>query len=188
MYFQRNWEFGSALSNLWISKSPPPPPVRHCRTETLETHFECSEHIHNCSTCVMHMYKIVSGSISYVLNITVRPCSLVRSSSCGRIRADSHIPCRFPAANLPWPWEVAFRTAYSWHGMACVNKTRPHYVNQMGKTQSKPLTERHGMCESAFTVSTRTSRCRSLVHSRSRLHFRAVPYRIYFDRTFLRFL
>jgi hypothetical protein len=29
-------------------------------------------------------------------------------------------------------------------GMACVNKTRPHCVNQMGKTQSKPVAERHG--------------------------------------------
>jgi hypothetical protein len=42
--------------------------------------------------------------------------------------------------------------------MACVNQTRPHYVNQMGKTQSNDLAERHGrgtageqhgMCESA---------------------------------------
>ena len=30
------------------------------------------------------------------------------------------------------------------HGMASVNQTRPHYVNQMGKTHSKPLTARHG--------------------------------------------
>jgi hypothetical protein len=29
--------------------------------------------------------------------------------------ANSHIQCRSPVAN-PWPWEVAFRTAYSWHG------------------------------------------------------------------------
>jgi hypothetical protein len=28
--------------------------------------------------------------------------------------------------------------------MVCVNQTRPHCVNQMGKTQSKPLAERHG--------------------------------------------
>jgi hypothetical protein len=28
--------------------------------------------------------------------------------------------------------------------MACVNQTRPHYVNQMGKTQSNYLAERHG--------------------------------------------
>jgi hypothetical protein len=49
----------------------------------------------------------------------------------------------------------------AWHecGMALVNKTRPHYVYQMGKTQSKPLAARHGrggacqrrgMCELAF--------------------------------------
>jgi hypothetical protein len=29
-------------------------------------------------------------------------------------------------------------------GVACVNQTRPHCVNQMGKTQSKPLASRHG--------------------------------------------
>ena len=43
--------------------------------------------------------------------------------------------------------------------MASVNQTRPHCVNQMGKTHSKPLAGRHGrgmawarhaMCESAF--------------------------------------
>jgi hypothetical protein len=37
--------------------------------------------------------------------------------------------------------------------MACVNQTRPHCVNQMEKTQSKPLAARHGtsMCELAFS-------------------------------------
>ena len=51
--------------------------------------------------------------------------------------------------------------ARAWHGrgMASVNQTRPHCVNQMGKTHSKPLEARHGrgtawarhaMCESAF--------------------------------------
>jgi hypothetical protein len=47
----------------------------------------------------------------------------------------------------------------AWHGMASVNQTRPHCVNQMGKTHSKPLAARrgrgtawagHAMCESAF--------------------------------------
>jgi hypothetical protein len=35
----------------------------------------------------------------------------------------------------------------AWHGrgMTCVNQTRPHCVNQMGKTQSKPLTAGYGM-------------------------------------------
>ena len=36
--------------------------------------------------------------------------------------------------------------------MASVNQKRPHCVNQMGKAHSKPLAERHAMCESAFTV------------------------------------
>jgi len=45
------------------------------------------------------------------------------------------------------------------HGMASVNQTRPHYVNQRGKKHSKPLAARHGrgmawaryaMCESAL--------------------------------------
>jgi hypothetical protein len=37
--------------------------------------------------------------------------------------------------------------AWAW---VCVNETRAHCVNQMGKTQSKPLAARHGMCELAF--------------------------------------
>jgi hypothetical protein len=46
-------------------------------------------------------------------------------------------------------------------GMASVNPTQPHCVNQMGKTHSKPLMARHGrgtawarhaMCESSFAV------------------------------------
>jgi hypothetical protein len=39
---------------------------------------------------------------------------------------------------------VALRkTAWSEHGMASVNQTQPHCVNQMGKTHSKPLVARH---------------------------------------------
>jgi hypothetical protein len=30
------------------------------------------------------------------------------------------------------------------NGMVCVNQTRPHCVNQMGKTPSESLAERHG--------------------------------------------
>jgi hypothetical protein len=47
------------------------------------------------------------------------------------------------------------------NGMVCVNQTRPHCVNQMGKTQYEALAERHGMgtarerhgmCKSALSV------------------------------------
>ena len=34
--------------------------------------------------------------------------------------------------------------AWHGHGMASVKQTRPHCVNQMGKTHSKPLAARHG--------------------------------------------
>jgi hypothetical protein len=70
-------------------------------------------------------------------------------------------------APMAWPWVVAFRTAYcclagEWqgNGMAGVNQTRPHCVNQMGKSQTKPLVEwhsrgmaweRHSMCELGLT-------------------------------------
>jgi hypothetical protein len=40
--------------------------------------------------------------------------------------------------------------AWLGRGMACVNETRPHCINQMEKTQSQLLAERHGMCELAF--------------------------------------
>ena len=52
--------------------------------------------------------------------------------------------------------------AWHGHGMASVNQTRPHCVNQMGKTHSKHLAARHGrgtawerhaMCETAFIES-----------------------------------
>jgi hypothetical protein len=36
------------------------------------------------------------------------------------------------------------RTAWHGRGMASVNQTRPHCVNQMGKTHSKHLAARHG--------------------------------------------
>ena len=51
----------------------------------------------------------------------------------------------------------------AWRGMASVNQTRPHCVNQMGKAHTKPLAARHGrgtawarhvMGESAFTLAT----------------------------------
>jgi hypothetical protein len=57
--------------------------------------------------------------------------------------------------------EQGMGAAWAWHGycMASVNETRPHCVNQMGKTHYKPLATRHGrgtawarhaMCESAL--------------------------------------
>ena len=57
--------------------------------------------------------------------------------------------------------------------MASVNQTRPHCVNQMGKTYSKPLAAwhgrgsawtRHAMCESALSSSQANVRALLSVH------------------------
>jgi len=58
----------------------------------------------------------------------------------------SRIQTGSPQAVPRWPCcAVALRRmAWSEHGMASVKQTRLHCVNQMGKTDSKPLAERHG--------------------------------------------
>jgi hypothetical protein len=69
----------------------------------------------------------------------------------------------YHAVTLPRPCNGLERSLSERHirGMACVNQTRPHCVNQMGKTHSKALAERHGrgttwerhgMCKSALSV------------------------------------
>jgi hypothetical protein len=71
-----------------------------------------------------------------------------RSPTCRLWTADanSHIPCRSHVGPLPWTCRGHERSLSERHirGMACVNQTRPHCVNQMEKTQSKHLAERHG--------------------------------------------
>jgi hypothetical protein len=82
-------------------------------------------------------------------------------------------------ANMPSPCHGLERSLTERHisgmagerhgnGMACVNQTRPHYVNQIGKTQSNDLAERHGrgtawerhgMCDSALRHSVQVSIC-----------------------------
>jgi hypothetical protein len=76
-----------------------------------------------------------------------------RSPTC-RLRtadANSHIPHRSHAA-LCRGLETSLSERHirgmagerHRNGMACVNQTLPHCVNQMGKTQSKALAQRHG--------------------------------------------
>jgi hypothetical protein len=87
-------------------------------------------------------------------------------------KADSHIACRAHAVPLPCRAAKGLECVFPIWFTQCgrvwftlhifMNKTRPHCVNQMGKTHSKPLAARHGrgtawarhaMCESAFTGS-----------------------------------
>ena len=63
-----------------------------------------------------------------------------RGSRRSRMRAGSkQAVSRRPCCAVAWR-----RTARSEHGMASVNQTRPHCLNQMGKIHSKTLAARHG--------------------------------------------
>jgi hypothetical protein len=52
--------------------------------------------------------------------------------------------CHEPAMALRGRFQKGKFVAWQENGIACVNQTRPHCVNQTGNTQSKALVERHG--------------------------------------------
>ena len=96
---------------------------------------------------------------------TVRPCLI---NTCHAMP----MPCSDHAVFLKATAQHGrLSTVGAWHGhgIASVNQTRPHCVNRMGKTHSKPLAARHGrgtawarhtMCESAIMQITRGSSTR----------------------------
>ena len=107
------------------------------------------------------------GAYMYFTNYAASSAALLSSSRRSYLRglgnkADSHIACCSHAVPLSCRAAKGLqghsiarpsrdgravalkRTARSEHGMASVNQTRPHFVNQMGKTHSKPLAARHG--------------------------------------------
>jgi hypothetical protein len=72
-----------------------------------------------------------------------------------------------------WPWEERHGRGWHWRSMKSVNQTRPHCVNHMGKTHSKPLAAQHGrgtawarhaVCESAYEMLTTVNRNEALYH------------------------
>jgi hypothetical protein len=54
------------------------------------------------------------------------------------------VPMPRCAVALSGRFQNGMVVAWEGNGMAYVNQTRPYCVNQIGKTQSKPLAERHG--------------------------------------------
>jgi hypothetical protein len=69
--------------------------------------------------------------------------------------ANSHIQCHAALSRgLEKSLSERHGRGMAWkqhgRGMAHVDQTRPHCVKKMGKTQSKPIAERHGMCELAL--------------------------------------
>jgi hypothetical protein len=51
---------------------------------------------------------------------------------------------RLMLIHTPFHAHAVALSSHFQNGMARVNQTRPHYVNQMSKMQSKPLAARHG--------------------------------------------
>jgi len=108
-----------------------------------------------CNVLLQSQVCIVVRRFGMLLITTFVELRVAAGGSRTRV-GSSHAVSRRPC------WAVALRrTAWSEHGMASVNQTRPHCVNQMGKTNSKPLAARHGrgtawaryaMCESALRV------------------------------------
>jgi hypothetical protein len=102
------------------------------------------------ATCIWDWYAS-DNNLPGIPRVSWKKPNASKSATCRLWTADanSHIPCRFHTVPLPRP-AVALRdcfqngifVAWQGNGTACVNRTAPHCVNQMGKTQSKPLVER----------------------------------------------
>jgi hypothetical protein len=77
--------------------------------------------------------------------VKLRVVAVRSRTPAGSTQAVSRRPLCAVALRTAWS-EHGMGAAWAWHGhgMASVNQTRPHCVNQMGKTHSKPLAARHG--------------------------------------------
>jgi hypothetical protein len=101
--------------------------------------------------CLSHLIYTVRPYLIHTYHAMPMPCSdyAVLLKATARPSLDGRA--------MPWPCEERHG-----HGMASVKQTRPHCVNQMGKTHSQTLSgtawqgngmgaawERHAMCKSA---------------------------------------
>jgi hypothetical protein len=105
--------------------------------------------------CLSHLIQAVRPCMIHTCNDMPVPCSdhsvLLKAIAQHSCRETAVLCCGLEKNGMVGAWHG--------YGVAGVNQTRPHCVNQMGKTHSKPLAARHGrgaawkrhaMCESAF--------------------------------------
>ena len=107
--------------------------------------------------CLSHLVYTVRPCLIHTCHAMPMPCSdhaILLKTTAQNVRVSTTMLCCGLEKN-------GMVGAWHGHGMAFVNQTRPHYVNQVGKTHSKSLAARHGrgtawaryaMCESAFNV------------------------------------
>ena len=108
--------------------------------------------------CLSHLIYTVRPCMIHTCHAAPMPCSdyAVLFKATEQLgRRETAVLCRGLEKN---------GMGKAWHGrgMTSVNQTRPHCVNQMGKTNFKPLAARHSrgtawtrhaMCESALRAS-----------------------------------
>jgi len=103
--------------------------------------------------CLSHVIYIVRPCLIHTCRAMPMPCSdhTFLKATAQHGRRETAVPCCGLKNSMVGAWHG--------RGMASVNQTRPHCVNQMGKTHSKHLAARNGrgkawarhdMCESAF--------------------------------------
>ena len=90
--------------------------------------------------CLSHLICTVRPCLIHTCHATPMPCShhaiiLKATAQHGRLLT-AMLCCGLEKNGMVRAWHG--------HGMASVNQTRPHCVNQMGKTHSKPLAAQHG--------------------------------------------
>jgi hypothetical protein len=104
--------------------------------------------------CLSHLIYTVRPCLFHTCHVMPMPCSdhaILKATTQHDRRETAMLCCGLEKSDMVGAWHG--------HGMASVNHTRPHCVNQMGKTHSKLLAARHGrgtawarhtICESAL--------------------------------------
>ena len=90
--------------------------------------------------CLSHLIYTVRSCLIHTFHAMPMPCSdhavLPKATAQHGRLSTAVLCCGLEKNGIVGAWHG--------HGMASVNQTRPHCVNQMGKTHSKPLAARHG--------------------------------------------
>ena len=103
--------------------------------------------------CLSRLIYTVRPCLFHTCHAMLRPCRSSQGHSTSRPSRDGRA--------VPWPREEGMVGVWHGHGMASVNQTLPHYVNQTGKTfltLSGTTWQGNGMgtacyvCESALTL------------------------------------
>ena len=104
-----------------------------------DSHIACRSPAMPCRygfrTCLSYLIYTVRPCLIHTSHAMLRPCRSSQGHSTARL-STAVLYCGLEKKDMVGAWHG--------HGMTSVNQTRPHCVNQMGKTHSKPLVALHG--------------------------------------------